>query len=128
MKKLVLSLMGVAAIMTANAAAPETTSVWTSTIKSVALAEDVDYNAKMTFTASGETYVAGVVSGDGFTLCPCGITPVGVSSYLAKYESYGTASWAVCFSGTSSVTAIATDAEGNVYVAGNSKPLIKHLG
>lgn len=118
MKKILLSMIGVVAMMSANAATPETTSVWSGTINKVALAEDCDNNAKMAFTGSGETYVAGVVSGDGFTLNSCAVTPVGVSSYLAKYDAKGAASWAVVFSGAASVTALTADAEGNVYVAG----------
>lgn len=119
MKKLLLSIIGAASLMTVNAAVPPTTTpVWTNTIYSVANAEDVNYSAKMAFTASGETYVAGIVSGEGFRFCPNMVEPVGVSSYVAKYDAIGVSAWAVTIKGAATVTAITTDAQGDVYVAG----------
>ena len=119
MKKLLLSVLGAASLMTVNAAVPPTTtSVWTNTIYSVANAEDVNYNAEMAFNANGETYVAGIVSGEGFRFCPNMVEPVGVSSYVAKYDAIGQSAWAVTIKGAATVTAIAVDAEKSVYVAG----------
>lgn len=119
MKKLLLSVLGAASLMTVNAAVPPTTtSVWTNTIYSVANAEDVNYNAEMAFTADGETYAAGIVSGEGFRFCPNMVIPVGVSSYVVKYDNKGLSAWAATISGAATVTAIAVDAEKNVYVAG----------
>lgn len=118
MKRIVLSILGVAAMMSASAAVPATTQVWENTIYSVASAEDVNYTNEMAFTAGGETYVAGIVSGEGFRFCPSVVTPVGVSSYVAKYDDKGMSAWAVTIAGAATVTAITTDAEGNVYVAG----------
>ena len=118
MKRIVLSILGVAAMMSASAAVPATTQVWENTIYSVASAEDVNYANEMAFTAGGETYVAGIVSGEGFRFCPSVVTPVGVSSYVAKYDDKGMSAWAVTIAGAATVTAITTDAEGNVYVAG----------
>lgn len=118
MKKFLLSVLGVASFIIMNAAQPAVTPVFENTIYSVANAEDVNYKAEMAFTATGETYAAGIVSGEGFRFCPNMVIPVGVSSYVVKYDNKGLSAWAATISGAATVTAMTTDAEGNVYVAG----------
>ena len=44
--------------------------------------------------------------------------PIGTSAYIAKYNADGSAAWSVALTGAVTVTAVSTDAEGNIYVAG----------
>ena len=46
------------------------------------------------------------------------LDPIANSAYLAKYDAEGNVAWAVGLRGAATITAITTDEQNNVYVAG----------
>ena len=46
------------------------------------------------------------------------LEPIATSAYFAKYDKDGAAQWAVSLAGAAVITAIDTDSEGNVFIAG----------
>lgn len=115
MKKILLSLATAAAAVTMSAAPAQT---WLATAQGLFAQGETVYDAKVAIDPTGATVAAGAFSQD-FTLAGTTLEAIGTSAYLVKYNATGAALWAVSFTGSASVTAIDTDAEGNIYVGGS---------
>ncbi|MBM3549512.1 MAG: hypothetical protein FJX54_21450 [Alphaproteobacteria bacterium] len=75
-----------------------------------------------TTDSSGNVYVAGTFTSATLAVGTVTLTRLGTTdSFIAKFDSYGRATWAKNFGGTGAATSaagIAVDASSNVYVAG----------
>lgn len=116
MKKLLLSAICAATAILSQAAVSDYTKQWSVDINQ-AVKDAKSYHAAMALDANDNVIVAGAFTED-MTLAGAQLTALGTSAYIAKYDNKGTAKWAVALTGSATVTNIATDATGNVYVAG----------
>ena len=116
MKKVFLTVILLASIIIASAK-EYNTSIWNRTLTTVSKAEELS-GVHTLVDKDGSVYVTGTYDKDlsfaGNTLKNDGLT----SAYMAKYDRNGNEKWLVGFNGTSLITAITTDADGNVYIAG----------
>lgn len=117
MKKLLLTLAAAATVFAASAAPTQLNKVWTKQVVNAFPADKTEFSAKIAVDAAGNVIAAGAYNQD-FTLGTTEMTAVGTGAYLAKYNLAGELAWAVPFSGSASVVAIDTDADGNIFVAG----------
>ena len=117
MKKILLSLVAVFATMSAFADADP----WTTTsFLPVGEASDLDGEGIHTTVATdGSVYVSSTIN-QSLTIGSSTIEPEGglKSSCIVKYDKSAAGQWAVLLFGSSTVRAMTTDADGNVYVAG----------
>ncbi len=117
MKKILLTLAAACAVTAASASVANLNQVWTSSVENAYKADAQVWNAKVALDADGNVIAAGSFTED-ITLAGASLEAIGTSSYIVKYDKTGAASWAVALTGSASVTAIDTDADGNIYVAG----------
>ncbi len=71
-----------------------------------------------TISSTGDVYVAGIFD-QAFTFGTTELEPIATSTYLIKYNAAGEKQWGVAFAGSATPTAMTTDGDGNVYIAGN---------
>lgn len=116
MKKLLLSAICAATALLSQAAVSDYTKQWSVDINQ-AVKDVKSYHAAMALDANDNVIVAGAFTED-MTLAGAQLTALGTSAYIAKYDNKGAAKWAVALTGSATVSHIATDAAGNVYVAG----------
>lgn len=116
MKKLLLSAICAATAILSQAAVSDYTKQWSADINQ-AVKDAKSYHAAMAVDANANVIVAGAFTED-MTLAGAQLTALGTSAYIAKYDNKGAAKWAVALTGSATVSHIATDAAGNVYVAG----------
>ncbi len=74
------------------------------------------YTGATAINANNESFVAGVFD-KAFTI-KTQLEPISVSSFVAKYDSDLIPMWSVAIQGAATVTTIAEDGNGGVYVAG----------
>lgn len=115
MKKVLLS-MAVLLMGSAVNAQNLGTRSWQKTIEAI---EDdgMMIQAPVAVAPDGSVYATGTFN-KSFTFAGTSLDPVATSAYVAKYSATGTEMWAQPLSGSATITCAATDAEGNVYVAG----------
>lgn len=114
MKKLLLTVVAAAAV-TAVASAADLNQFWQ---KSVAGAtEESVFKAATAVDAIGNVYATGAFNQD-FTLGTTALEAVGTGAYLAKYDVKGAMTWSVGLTGSATINCVTTDADGNVYIAG----------
>lgn len=112
MKKTLLTAFAACAVcVSANATA------WTADITGIFDADGAVYAAQTAVAADGSVIATGAFNAEA-TILGNVFEPVGTSAYIAKYNADGTAAWSVALTGAVTVTAVTTDAEGNIYVAG----------
>lgn len=116
MKKTVLTFLAWGGCLLASAQ-PTTTPAWSEAISGVEKAEDVYRTAPIATTVGGDVILTGsftqtLVFGNSF------LEPIANSAYLAKYSAAGAPQWAVSLAGAATITAVTTDADDNVYIAG----------
>lgn len=112
MKKTLLSAFATCAVcVSANATA------WNADITGIFDADGAVYATETAVAADGSVIVTGAFNAEA-TIAGNPFEPVGTSAYIAKYNADGTAAWSVALTGAATITAITTDAEGNIYVAG----------
>ena len=116
MKKTLLLVFAMASLCTAMAQ-PVATATWNQSIAGVADVQDVYRTAPVAITADGDVYATGrfnqMIATENLFL-----EPVAQSAYLIKYDKNGGELWGVSLAGSATITAVATDANENVYVAG----------
>lgn len=112
MKKSLLAAFAACAVcVSANATA------WTADITGIFDTDGAVYAAQTAVAADGSVIAIGAFNAEA-TILGNFFEPVGTSAYIAKYNADGTAAWSVALTGAVTVTAVTTDAEGNIYVAG----------
>lgn len=110
-KSLLTAFVACAVCVSANATA------WTADITGIFDADGAVYAAQTAVAADGSVIATGAFNAEA-TILGNAFEPIGTSAYIAKYNADGTAAWSVALTGAVTVTAVTTDAEGNIYVAG----------
>ncbi|KAA6301979.1 MAG: hypothetical protein EZS26_001795 [Candidatus Ordinivivax streblomastigis] len=75
-------------------------------------------NDIVTIDAGGNVIVAGAFTED-FSFGTTDLSPVAQSIYVVKYSAAGEKLSAIAIQGAATVTALTTDPDGNIYIAGN---------
>lgn len=117
MKKLLLSFAAACAVTAASAAVADLTKVWEKPVENAYKSTAKAWNAPVAVDAAGNVIATGAFTED-LTIAGATLEAVGTSAYVVKYDKAGTAAWAVAFTGAATITAIDTDADGNIYIAG----------
>ncbi|MCM1518276.1 MAG: T9SS type A sorting domain-containing protein [Pseudoflavonifractor sp.] len=117
MKSFLLSIMGASVMMTATAAVPQLTEVWTHSYQSVVTGGNLMSQTNSAIDANGNVYVAGKFN-EAFDFAGETLEPIASSSYLLKFAADGSELWGVSLAGAATVTAVAVDADGSPVLAG----------
>ena len=116
MKRITFSVMMALASMVANA--QETLATWTAILNTTEKVSDLQRGAPMTIDNEGNAIVTGTYTKD-VAFASSNLEPIATSAFVAKYDKAGDKKWAAGLKGAATVKAVANDAEGNIYVAGN---------
>lgn len=116
MKKLLLTIAVALLSVTAINAQVLGTTEWNKTLTTVAAAEDAT-NGVMAIDDNGNLFVSGALTTTA-TFGSTSLEPIGLAQYIVKYNAIGAEQWATAIQGPATITAMDTDAEGNLYVAG----------
>ncbi|MBR4119808.1 MAG: T9SS type A sorting domain-containing protein [Bacteroidales bacterium] len=116
MKKLLLIVAVALLSVTAINAQVLGTKEWNKTLTTVAAAEDAT-NGVMAIDDNGNLFVSGALTTTA-TFGSTSLEPIGLAQYIVKYNATGAEQWATAIQGPATITAMDTDAEGNLYVAG----------
>lgn len=116
MKKLLLTIAVALLSVTAINAQVLGTTEWNKTLTTVAAAEDAT-NGVMAIDDNGNLFVSGALTTTA-TFGSTSLEPIGLAQYIVKYNATGAEQWATAIQGAATITAMDTDAEGNLYVAG----------
>lgn len=117
MKKFLLSVVGVASILTTSATNSDLVEKWTKTKDGLISIEDVSYNIPVAVTSDGNIYVAREFT-ESFEFAGEELMPVATSSYILKYAVDGSEVWGVAIAGSATVVDTDIDDSGNLYVVG----------
>lgn len=115
MRKTVLSFIAAASFVTASAAVPTLTENWSKSLAKIN--ETPNYVTPVKTDATGAVIATGTFDTD-FEFAGNTLEAIGTSSYILKYAADGTPAWGVALTGAATITAVDTDADGNIYVAG----------
>lgn len=124
MKRITFSVMMALASMVANA--QETLATWTATLNTTEKVSDLQRGAPMTIDNEGNAIVTGTYTKD-VEFASSYLEPIATSAFVAKYDKAGDKKWAAGLKGAATVKAVANDAEGNIYVAGNFADIVEIL-
>ena len=124
MKRITFSVMMALASMVANA--QETLATWTATLNTTETVSDLQRGAPMTIDNEGNAIVTGTYTKD-VEFASSSLEPIATSAFVAKYDKAGSKKWAAGLKGAATVKAMANDAEGNIYVAGNFADIVEIL-
>lgn len=124
MKRITFSVMMALASMVANA--QETLATWTATLNTTEKVSDLQRGAPMTIDNEGNSIVTGTYTKD-VAFASSYLEPIATSAFVAKYDKAGSKKWAAGLKGAATVKAVANDAEGNIYVAGNFADIVQIL-
>ena len=116
MKKILLTF--VVALMTVTAINAQVlgTTEWNKTLFTVANVADAT-DGVMAIDDNGNLFVSGALTTTA-TFGSFSVEPIGVASYIVKYNATGQEQWATAIQGAATIVAMDTDAAGNLYVAG----------
>ncbi len=117
MRKILLTLFCLAVVTTTIEAQPVTSSLWKKTINLPRESTAAASNDLLALTKSGELYATGNFS-KNFSFGNNDLEAVAKSTYLIKYDASGNEKWGVAIVGAATPTAITTDEQGNIYLAG----------
>lgn len=117
MKKLLLSFAAACVVTAASAAVADLTKVWEKPVENAYKADAKAWNAPVAVDAAGNVIATGAFT-EELTIAGATLEAVGTSAYVVKYDKTGAAAWAVAFTGAATITALDTDADGNIYIAG----------
>ena len=124
MKRITFSVMMALASMVANA--QETLATWTATLNTTEKVSDLQRGAPMTIDNEGNAIVTGTYTKE-VAFASSYLEPIATSAFVAKYDKAGDKKWAAGLKGAATVKAVANDAEGNIYVAGNFADIVQIL-
>ena len=116
MKKLLLTVAVAFMSLTAINAQILSSTEWSKTLTTVENATDAT-GGVMTIDNNGNLYVSGALTTTA-TFGSFELEPIGLASYIVKYNSNGDVQWTTAIQGAATVTAMDADAAGNLYVAG----------
>ena len=117
MKKLLLIAFAATAFTAADAAASLSKS-WEKTVAGTFDDKGAIYNAPVAIDKAGNIIATGAFNKE-ITIGSAQLEyDFGTNAYLAKYDVKGDVKWAVSITGSVTLTAIDTDDDGNIYVAG----------
>jgi len=116
MKKLLLTIAVALLSVTAINAQVLGTTERNKTLFTVAAAEDAT-SGEMAIDDNGNLFVSGALTTTA-TFGSTSLEPIGLAQYIVKYNATGAEQWATAIQGAATITAMDTDAEGNLYVAG----------
>lgn len=118
MKKILL-LLAVALFTTATYAQNDflKKEAWAKSFSAVTDAKDADANSPAAFDQEGNLYVTGKQT-ENFTFAGKDVEAISLGAYIAKYNANGDEQFAIALQGAIEITAITTDENNNLYVAG----------
>lgn len=122
MKKFLLAFAVAFMSLTAINAQILSTTEWSKTLTTVANATDAT-SGVMAIDANGNLYVSGALTTTA-TFGSYTLEPIGIASYIVKYNATGDVQWATAIQGAATITAMDADAAGNLYVAGSFTDMI----
>lgn len=122
MKKLLLAVVVAFMSLTAINAQVLSSTAWTKTFTTVENASDAT-SGVMAIDNNGNLYVSGALTTTA-TFGSFELEPIGLASYIVKYDAAGNVVWATAIQGAATVTAMDADAAGNLYVAGSFTDMI----
>ncbi len=119
MRKILLTAVIALTALNMQAQTWNSPATWSKTLAPVTAADQLD-GTKVTIAADGSVIATGTFNQDvTFGSTKLENADQLTSAYIAKYNADGTEAWAVSLFGAAVVKAVDTDAEGNVFVAGN---------
>lgn len=128
MKKVLLTMIAALAMGSMSAQTWTAPAQWTKTLAPVTDAKELG-GTHTAVAADGTVITTGTYNkalAFGSTTLPN--DEAMTSAYVAKYNADGSEAWIVGFYGAATVKAVDTDAEGNVYVAGNFADEVVYTG
>ena len=111
-------LLLIAAALFTTATYAQTAELWNSSISAVGETDAVDFNSPAAMDNEGNLYVTGTQT-QSFEFAGKDAEVLALGAYIAKYNAKGEEQFAITLHGSISITAITTDAENNLYVAGS---------
>ena len=115
MKKTFITILFSSAVAVSSAAVPALSSAGSRTVN-IPLEASHPSNP-VAVDRKGDIIVTGVFEQD-FSFNGSPLEAIGSSAYILKYNQDLSEAWGVALVGASTITAIDTDSEGNIYVAG----------
>lgn len=116
MRKFTLSLLMAATSLVASA--QDASGIyWNKDLTVTEQASDLYRKAPMAMDDFGNTYVTGTHTKD-LDFSSSYLQPIATSAFMAKYDYNGKEQWAAGLKGAATITSIATDEDGYVYVTG----------
>ena len=116
MKKLLLTFAVALMSLTAINAQVLGTTEWNKTLFTVANGADAT-DGVLAIDDNGNLFVSGALTTTA-TFGSFSVEPIGIASYIVKYDATGQVQWATAIQGAATIVAMDTDAAGNLYVAG----------
>ena len=117
MKKFTLSIMLALATVVARAENVASAPTWTDDLTTTEKFADLHRGAAMTIDNEGNAIVTGSYTTD-LSFATSYLEATATSAFVAKYDKAGNKKWAAGLKGAATISAITTDAEGNIYAAG----------
>lgn len=117
MKKFTLSIMLALATVVARAESVASAPTWTNELTTTEAIADLHRGAAMTIDNEGNAIVTGSYTTD-LQFAESYLEATATSAFVAKYDKAGNKKWAAGLKGAATISAITTDAEGNIYAAG----------
>lgn len=90
---------------------------WTNVLTTTEAIADLHRGAAMTIDNEGNAIVTGSYTTD-LQFAESYLEATATSAFVAKYDKAGNKKWAAGLKGAATISAITTDAEGNIYAAG----------
>ena len=113
MKKFTLSIMLALATVVARAESVASASTWTDDLTTTEKFADLHRGAAMTIDNEGNAIVTGSYTTE-LQFAGIYLEATATSAFVAKYDKAGNRKWAAGLHGAATITAITTDAEGNI--------------
>ena len=105
------------ATVVARAESVATAPTWTNDLTTTEAIADLHRGAAMTIDNEGNAIVTGSYTTE-LQFAESYLEATATSAFVAKYDKAGNKKWAAGLKGAATISAITTDAEGNIYAAG----------
>lgn len=105
------------ATVVARAESVASAPTWTNELTTTEAIADLHRGAAMTIDNEGNAIVTGSYTTD-LQFAESYLEAAATSAFVAKYDKAGNKKWAAGLKGAATISAITTDAEGNIYAAG----------